>query len=874
VHPGAVLSRYVLLEELGRGGMGVVLRAYDPRLQREVALKELRTELLGPDGAASLVAEARAMAKLSHSNVVAVFDVEELGPDHLMLVMEYVAGQTLRAWLREEERAWPQIVERFVAAGRGLVAAHTAGLLHRDFKPANVLVAAPDIVKVTDFGLARPTGTEPSQSRSADSDPGIMTDTIAGTPRYMAPEQHECLPLTPAADQYAFCVALWEALCGVPPFFGRGLSGSKQEGPPPWSATAPRRLGEILRRGLDPDPARRWPTMDALLVELLDDPRRRRNRWLVGLGGVAIVGGVAAASWQSGAAAQSQLCSGASDRLQGVWDDSRRARASVAMQSIEAPYAVEVWNDTRAALDAYAAQWVEMYTEACEATSVRGEQSSEVLDLEMACLHRASVGLGAVAEVLGEADGEVVQRAHILIGGLPPLARCADVEALQQEVEPPLPPEEKAVEQARAYLAQAKAQREAGNSEAARAHIDEAETLVTTLEYEPIRTEFALERGLVHEVAGEYPEAEEDLREAMQLGAKWGQRDATLEAASMLMFVVGYLQDRGREALLLRPLAQGLAADEPLRQAVIKTNVAAIMAAQREYEQAEAGYREALAVRERALGPDDPVVAASRSNLANVLDAQGKHEEAEVEHRRALEVRRKTLGAAHPDVASSYNNLAIALEEQGRLAEAEVQQRLAIQIRESALGSEHPSVAMSRNNLAIVFAEQGRLDESVVEQRRAIEIWNETLGSEHPRVASSHGNLAITLQRQGKLAEAAEEYRVAMELWDAALGPDNPQAAISRHELAGLMLSLGQPHAAREYAQEAFVVLGKDEVTPRERGGSAFVLARALWADDPGPEQRARARTLAQQAAEAYAELGDDGAAKHEEIQAWLRQHR
>jgi serine/threonine protein kinase len=132
---GAVVGRYVVLEEIGEGGMGRVLRAYDPKLQREVALKEVRGHLLGEEGAQRLVAEARAMAKLSHTNVVAVYDVDALDDGRLVLVMEYVAGTTLRTWLAHAEREPTAIVEAFIAAGRGLSAAHAAGILHRDFKP-------------------------------------------------------------------------------------------------------------------------------------------------------------------------------------------------------------------------------------------------------------------------------------------------------------------------------------------------------------------------------------------------------------------------------------------------------------------------------------------------------------------------------------------------------------------------------------------------------------------------------------------------------------------------------------------------------------------------------------------------------------------
>jgi len=230
------------------------------------------------------------MAQLSHPNVVAVYDAEET-PTGVVLFMEYVAGQTLRPWVQASRRPWAEVVACFVAAGRGLAAAHAKGLLHRDFKPDNVLVAASGEVKVADFGLAKltaelkhggpagslvPIPTEPS------GDPLTRTDAVMGTPRYMAPEQHRDEVLGPAVDQYAFCVALWEVLTGKPPFAGpsvHALLAHKQCGPPPWpdNTAVPRPIVNALLRGLAAEPSQRWPNLDALLNALAYDPHRAKR---------------------------------------------------------------------------------------------------------------------------------------------------------------------------------------------------------------------------------------------------------------------------------------------------------------------------------------------------------------------------------------------------------------------------------------------------------------------------------------------------------------------------------------------------------------------------------------------------------------------
>jgi serine/threonine protein kinase len=252
---GRPIGRYFVIGELGRGGMGLVVRAYDPKLQREVALKILRTSAMTKEAGARMVREARAMAKLSHPNVVAVYDVDEDPKWGTVVAMEYVAGTTLKGWARKHRHEVRAIVEAYVQAGRGLAMAHAAGLLHRDFKPDNVLLGDDGRARVTDFGLARVDagGRDSSMSGTWTGRPPALSlppsltavDTVLGTPRYMAPEQHGAEPLTPAADQFAFCVSMWESLTGMPPYVASSLEllvERKHDGPPPWpkDVTVPR----------------------------------------------------------------------------------------------------------------------------------------------------------------------------------------------------------------------------------------------------------------------------------------------------------------------------------------------------------------------------------------------------------------------------------------------------------------------------------------------------------------------------------------------------------------------------------------------------------------------------------------------------------
>lgn len=283
---GESLGRYRLQQELGAGGMGVVHAALDPDLERRVAIKVLKAAD-APEARQRLLREARAMARLTHPNVVVVHEVgSEGGRDYV--AMELIDGGTLEDWVAQERRKPREIVAAFLAAGRGLAAAHAAGLVHRDFKPRNVLRAKTGRVVVTDFGLvvgieAAGDGALDVTMRSSQANiettatssnlSGLtVTGALLGTPAYMAPEQWSGASVGPPADQFAFCVALWEALAGERPFKGATLDtlrGAIDRGPASLDdARLPRRLRKILRRGLDPDPAHRWPSMNALLAAI------------------------------------------------------------------------------------------------------------------------------------------------------------------------------------------------------------------------------------------------------------------------------------------------------------------------------------------------------------------------------------------------------------------------------------------------------------------------------------------------------------------------------------------------------------------------------------------------------------------------------
>lgn len=930
--PGSSVGRYLLIGRIGEGGMGVVWRAYDPKLQREVALKMVRTDRLTADAQARIIREARSMAQVSHPNVVAVYDVE-LEAHTVVLAMELVDGQDLQGWLGQP-RSWSEIIEVFTGAGRGLAEAHAVGLLHRDFKPANVLLGSDGRPRVTDFGLARGATSMGSLERGrtqnhdgpfsgaelVDSVEGDLTAAgmVMGTPAYMAPEQHLAKELDERADQYAFCVSLRAALLGELPFRGTlgGVGIAKLKGPPPWprASKVPRGIMAAIDRGMAPKAVDRWPTMGALLAALEHDEGRRRRAGV--LIAAFVTGGAALALVGPSPSSSVAPCSGAREQLSTVWDPTRRVEIEHAVQSTQAAFADKVWAETAPALDAYAEGWVSMYTEACEATNVRRDQSAAVMDLRMSCLQRARGQLRALTNVLADADPGVLARAHELLEGLPGLERCADVEALQAEVAPPEDPAvAAAVERAREHLAEVVVLEQAGKPREARVRLDEIARETAAIDYAPLRVELMRSRGRTHQALGEYAEAELALREAVQSGLASGQWQVAWDAAVSLSYAVGQGQGRHRDAMAYLTVALGLSqrpgfskGDEASSRIAMGTTLRLLG----ELDAAEAEVRRALALQQEDAGGDAPRVALTHNNLANTLYARGKYAEASAEHDIARQMYIETLGPRHPEVAMSLSNGAGVLVALGRNDEAAQALREALDIRLESLGPEHPETAASRNNLAVVLIREGAYDEAAPELRKVIEIYLRTIGPNHPRMGGARTNLANVLMHQGKLDEAESELAAAIEsvtssagpkhlsvadAWDilgvihlergqpveaaaaveAALsirlevqGPTHPDVVTSRQTLGDAVWAQKKAQEAIEIFDTALRSAGAGETPVGIRVNLAWSLADVLWDSN---RDRPRAVRLIEEARILVAEGGDEHVEDRERLDAWLREH-
>ena len=346
------IERYWLLERIGVGGMGEVYGAYDPDLDRKVALKLVNPARVDADNEARLYREAHGLARLSHPNVVQVYGVGR-SEQQVYIVMEFVRGVTLQAWLDgpEQPRTWREILRVFIEAGRGLAAAHGAGLVHRDFKPSNILIGDHDRVRVIDFGLASPEALGPKSEDATRRN--LLT---SGTPPYMSPEQFTSGDIGHRSDQWSFCVALYEALLGSRPFKGKdipSLRAAITQGavPVPPRGAVPEGVWRVLKRGLSVDPNHRYPNMDALLAALEGTlgPRHRLRLGIIATAGASLFAIVAVVGLSEEPEAP---CARAGAEIQAVWGPPSQNRAQNAIKATGLSYAASTWQTARRSIRA------------------------------------------------------------------------------------------------------------------------------------------------------------------------------------------------------------------------------------------------------------------------------------------------------------------------------------------------------------------------------------------------------------------------------------------------------------------------------------------------------------------------------------------
>jgi tetratricopeptide (TPR) repeat protein/predicted Ser/Thr protein kinase len=853
------IGRFTVLKRLGAGGMGVVYAAYDNELDRKIAIKLLRG--IDETGAhiARLKREAQALAKLSHPNVVHVYEIGSFRKQ-VFVAMEFVEGVSLREWEPTPgSSAVDEILEKFKEAGRGLAAAHAAGLIHRDFKPDNALVGNDGRVRVLDFGLARGLDEDEdapaaSLERSVDlfdstdssfRAPLTRTGAILGTPAYMAPEQHLGKRADARCDQYAFCVALFEKLYGQRPFAGNNLRqlvmrvlDGKVEEPSESRHAVPQWLRRVLERGMAVAPEQRWPDMNSLLVAL-DGPRQRRW-WVAGVATVALVATIGTTYGLSRETGPGP-CDGGERELVGVWDDDVREQVHAAFLETKAPYAENAWQGTALHLDTYADAWVEMHREVCEASVVRQEESPELFGRKMVCLGQRLTELEQLTELLVEADADVVSLAVVASGSLARIASCADERSLIADVD------DERLDELERLLASANGRKALGKYDEGFEIAEQALVLARKIGTSHGEGRALLLLGDLQTKRRKIPEAKQHLREALRRADVAGDDATRVEALTQLMRVA-YLEhdlDEGEALAADARAALDRLGSAPLLEADFYLQVGSLALGRGENEQAGEYHRRALEIREAQLGADHPEVAISLTNISNALRAQGHHEESEEMARKALAIFEAQLGANHPYTAASLNNIGNSLLEQGR-----------------HIAWDEPKRA------------QPYFDEAEEHYRKAVAIREANFGSEHASVALNLHNLGEAQRLQGNYVDARKTLERSLQIKRRTMAEDHPSVVLTSTALGRVLLELGEGQAALELLELTAEHRKKQESSPDAMGETLFALARAVQMTAAGPERElklARALELGRQALAAYKQAGEDFAGEREQVERWLK---
>ncbi|MCY1064621.1 serine/threonine-protein kinase [Nannocystis sp. RBIL2] len=859
----ARIGRYRLLHRLGAGAMGEVHLAVDDELDRPIAIKLVHPHLADPRSTARLRGEARALARLAHPNVVHVYEVGE-HDGRTYLAMERIEGGSLREWLggRPGPR-WEQVLAAYVDAGRGLAAAHRAGVIHRDFKPDNVLRAADGRVAVVDFGLAalERGDTAPGESHAGTGTawPGLgptldRTSEIAGTPAYMPPEQFRG-HADARADQFALCVSLYEGLWGNRPFARRTLA-DVLHGRVDWVPAEPPRgavaawLWPILRRGLQFEPGRRWDDVDALLAAIeagLAGRRRRRRVALSGLAalGVGLLSGASVAWW--GTAPVVDDCAALERELDDTWGAEARAQLGQRFAGAGAAEGMAWLADSAApvlaGLDRWRGRWLAARGALCRA---RAGGDPVVLDRLGRCLERHRGAAQALVAALQGGEAAVLRAAPRAVLQLEDPQAC---EAEARQGGPPAPPAALAaeVQQVRELLARAEAELHTGRVEAAWAGALPLAARAEALGHAPLTAEVQLALGRVAVARGRSQDGQERLEQAADT-AEAAHHDRVVASSWRHMAMVAATEApdlaAGRQWLRRADAASARVGLDASTAARLEATRGGLSLLAREFDLAVTQLRAA----EAALTGQGDLLHASHaaSNLGSALLGRGETAAAREAFERALGQRERVFGPRHPEVARAAYNLAQALR--GAAGAGADHEALAGELLRRAVAiwqDTDEARTLDAGRAAFVLAQleldAGRFERAVALAEDAEAVFREVLGPariEHAEVAALLGTGHYFLGRPGP---AVAGFRRAVAGYAAAHGADDAYTASFRVGLGWALLAAGEVAEARAEleAGRAAIEAGAGAGSEASADARLGLAAAALVAGEPA---RAAAR--------------------------------
>jgi tetratricopeptide (TPR) repeat protein/predicted Ser/Thr protein kinase len=845
---GTCVGRYEVLQVVGSGGMGTLYRAHDPRLARDIALKVLHDSSSGSplqaEGRARLLREAQVLARLSHPNVVAAYDIGSRD-GAVFIAMELIEGVTLSDWLAKP-RARADVLRVLIAAGRGLAAAHAAGVLHRDVKPANVMVSSDGRVRVIDFGLARTAGSENEPPRSDAAQPGepprasstlheMSSATLTrpgrvGTWGYISPEQLRGKPVDHRSDQFSYAVTAFVALTGQLPY-PSGIGGAHRRDPSgartAWPRSIPRPLRRILDRGLSLDPERRYPSLAAMVVELerVVWPRWQRTTSLAVA--AVLAAGVGLPGGSPRAPALAATCNIDDMALRGVWDTAQRDGIERAFRATGQRNAIEAFELVARRLDTFAQQWMSMRRDSCEATLARGEQSERVMALRATCLDRALAGTRALITALAQVNAGAVNR--VAQAAPASLAACSDVPALLGVANqlPAEPIARATIDDVAVGVAVNQALIEAGRSAESLEQAREVLERARTTQHLPTIAAATAQLGrAMHQTASTIEQrsaGEQLLNESIRLAAEAGDERLVAHTSSYLFNSIAYHQKRTQEAKAMVPVVEAIvqrAGNDRRDRMALLLGQSTLLFQDSNFDGAIQALQEVIRLSEGAADELAQYSIPAATDLGHIYVEFNRFDEAEAIERRAVDDVRRLYGGQHPRMMSAYGNLSTVQAKAGH--------------RDLALAS----IAEYRRLAATMPADEPRLKYLPLQESR---VWRIT----------------------GDCARAVPLLRDALLQFSAADGADGALTTM-------VMNDLGACLAATNHIPEALSFLTRALANRRRSGdvlmfNSAFELAKVLWSS---PAQRSRARSLAK---EALSHWQSDGSGRLVmEVEKWL----
>ncbi|MCC6997627.1 MAG: protein kinase [Deltaproteobacteria bacterium] len=846
------LGRYQLGRELGRGATAVVHEAVDHKLGRKVALKLLQPGASAQlASAARLMEEARALARLEHPNVVSVHDVGIAG-EQIFLVMELCPGQSLRRWL-ETRRPWRDSARGLAAAGRGLMAAHQAGLVHRDFKPDNVIIGDDGAVRVVDFGLALPL----EQAGAAG---------LAGTAAYLSPELIAGGAPGPAADQWAFAVTAYEALFGQRPFRGATLAAlaaaAARGAPVPEERRGvPRALERALLRALGPT-AQRPSTLDDLLARLAPAPRRP---WLV-VAALALLAALAVAGVVVLRPRATARCVGLDAALRGRWDGARRAALLRAFAAIDVPGAAAAGERVARELDGWSGRWLAARKAACVAAP---REAPTLAALRVSCLDERARALGTVVELLSQGDPAMLDRSATVVAELPGAGDCQQPASLAARTGAPAGAEAGVrLGEVSRQLAAGDALLRAGLGTRARPEAEAALTAARALGWAPLEAEALLLMGRVHDDLGDGRGAEQTLREALLVAERCHHDLVFVRAVSLLAIQLGRRLQRGDEAAHWAGLAEaalGRLGPDSEQVGLVHYSIGLTLFGAGDFAGAAQRYLRALAADLAHFPASHPKISNVLNGLSGALRRLGHADQAFGYLLLARQLGDHFYGPTpRPDAVTT--NIARALARRGdlagarkvldeataalhvgssperaadvHLARADLESgagdsdaglaalERARAVLEAGFGPDHPRLASVLERRGYLEAAQGRSDAAQATFERVLAIREAAEGPDAPGLIGPLGMLATLAGQRGDAVNAEATARRAVNLGERALSSDDVNLVQPMLQLAALLVDSERLTEGEQRAREAMRRLLKVGASPQT--ASNLVVARYL----------------------------------------------